>query len=162
MTLYEQLRQAAERLMFAEWQEPQPEMLFGDGDQYLVAVETQSNHRSDQYYWEYAVVTAHCDSETPVSFTVEGESWGWDWDCVRFYIPLSEFRCGAKPKLLPFLLADLERAERMREALEKIANELHDASIAGGRAWDEAKLYALLRKCIEYRRQAAQPSGGAK
>jgi exonuclease I len=63
---------------------------------------------------------------------------------------------------LPALLAEMERAERMREALENFANELHDASIAGGRAWDEAKLYALLRKCIEYRRQAAQSSGGAK
>ena len=63
---------------------------FTSGDQYLVSLKSSSDG-GKTYYWEYAVIRVECDEEF-FEVTCDGESWGWEWDDVDFYMPLSEFR----------------------------------------------------------------------
>lgn len=80
------------------WQKPTPDMLFTDGRQYLVACRYVNRHKPGTYYLEYEIITANCDSETPVRFTCNGDSWDGDWDDVEYFIPLSMF-CLTQPAL---------------------------------------------------------------
>lgn len=65
---------------------------FEDGDQYLVALRIKDGSK---LYWEYSVITVRCD-EDYFDCQCNGESWGWDWDCVEFYIKLSPNHLGMK------------------------------------------------------------------
>ena len=60
---------------------------FGDGDQYLVAVPVST--RGGAHYYEYSVITWDCDEEGAVA-QCNGESWGWDWESVDFYIEMTK------------------------------------------------------------------------
>lgn len=59
---------------------------FEDGSQYLVAVQIVSE-RTPPYEWEYSVITIKAD-EGRFDIECNGESWGWLWEDVEFYIPL--------------------------------------------------------------------------
>jgi hypothetical protein len=68
--------------------EDHPE-LFTDTDQYLVAVQVRYN--DGPCYWEYSVIRFRCDEEF-LAIDCNDEPWGWSWEDVDFYLPLSEFR----------------------------------------------------------------------
>ena len=72
--------------------EDHPE-LFEDGDQYLVAVRCGKN--GGPYYLEYSVIRVHCD-EGYFRITLDGDLWDCGWDDVEFYIPMSQFKLGAR------------------------------------------------------------------
>ena len=62
---------------------------FEDGESYLVRVPV-IDQRYSREYMEYHIITASCDSETPVTFNDQhGDRWcEWDWDDVESYIKL--------------------------------------------------------------------------
>jgi hypothetical protein len=57
-----------------------PEMYCGD--HYLVAVRVVSDEGSREW-WEFAVIAA-----TEGGWDVDGNSWGWSWDEVEWYVPV--------------------------------------------------------------------------
>lgn len=63
--------------------------LFEDGESYLVRVPV-INQRYNREFMEYHIITATCDSETPVTFNDQnGDTWcAWDWEDVEAYIKL--------------------------------------------------------------------------
>ena len=80
------------------WKTRESKTDFEDGEQLLVALQV-SSYPDSRYAWEYHVITANCDSETPASFTCNGESWGWDWEDVELWLPLSRRIPGVHPAL---------------------------------------------------------------
>lgn len=75
---------------------------FGDGDRIIVAVAVcdRSEKPLGKWHWEYHVIVAVVDSETPLYWnTPEGDSWcAWDWRDVewwaiaKFDLPLIQTR----------------------------------------------------------------------
>jgi hypothetical protein len=77
------------------WIKPEPDMMFGDGDQFLVAVPVKCRHGGKDYY-EYSVVIARCDEDMPLDFNTDDGNWAWTWSDVEYFIPLERF---ALPKI---------------------------------------------------------------
>lgn len=66
--------------------------LWGDCDRLLVAVPVRDNRHSKEAGWSYeiSVVVIRCDEDF---FAVElpgGESWGWDFGDIEWFVPLDE------------------------------------------------------------------------
>lgn len=93
----EALKERVEKLAGWKKREEHPK-LFYDGDQYLVAL--QVGQGVGTYHWEYYVVRVRCD-EDYFDVTLDGDSWGWSWEDVEFYIPLSEFRLSPLAAMSP-------------------------------------------------------------
>lgn len=73
-----------------EWRKIDPEQVFHDGDQLLVAVSVRSRFEPNKFYWDYAVVRISCD-EDHFDVDTDGRDWGWSWSDVEWWMPLSEF-----------------------------------------------------------------------
>ena len=73
--------------------------LFEDGEAYLVRVPVL-NQRYSREFMEYHIITASCDSETPVTFNDQnGDHWcAWDWEDVEAYIKFDTLARLTQPK----------------------------------------------------------------
>ena len=58
-----------------------PEMYVGD--HYLVAVRVRNSRDASKEWWEFSVITV-----TEGGFDCDGDSWGWDWSGVEWYVPV--------------------------------------------------------------------------
>lgn len=73
------------------WQEMDLQRLWNDGCQLLVAVPVQNSQRqSDGWYYEFSVVVIKCDEDSFDIETTSGDDWGWELDCIDFFVILSE------------------------------------------------------------------------
>jgi hypothetical protein len=72
------------------WRKAEPNQVFYDGDQLLVAVPVNCRH-GGKPYWEYSVVTVSCDSEH-FSMDTHDNGWGWEWSDVEWWMPLSSYK----------------------------------------------------------------------
>lgn len=65
------------------------EFIFGDGDQYLMAVSVcrDSGKPERGYVTEYSAITVRC-GENYFALEEAGESWGWEWSDVEWFAPL--------------------------------------------------------------------------
>lgn len=73
------------------WKKPEPDKVFWDGEKFVVAVMVTNNDTQTSRY-EYYVIRASCDSDTPVSFVYDesDESFdAWDWEDVDWYISIN-------------------------------------------------------------------------
>lgn len=73
------------------WKKPEPDKVFWDGEKFLVAIMVSNNNTKTSRY-EFYVIRASCDTETPVSFVhdVTDETFDeWDWDDVDWYISIN-------------------------------------------------------------------------
>lgn len=74
-------------LQSLDWQLRTDDDLFYDGDQVLVAVPVRDRYGGGWYY-ELSVITVHCD-EGYFDADLHGESWGWSWSDVEWFVRLS-------------------------------------------------------------------------
>ena len=44
----------------------------------------------DDWFYEYSVIVIRCDEDFFDIETADGNDWGWDLDCVDFYVILGE------------------------------------------------------------------------
>ena len=44
----------------------------------------------DDWFYEYSVIVIRCDEDFFDIETADGNDWGWDLDCIDFYVILSE------------------------------------------------------------------------
>jgi len=83
---------------FPVWRKPEPDKQFWDGERFLVAIwviSTKGKTKREGY--EYYIIRASCDSETPVSFVYDNTDEpdnhepfdDWDWDDVDWYISIN-------------------------------------------------------------------------
>jgi hypothetical protein len=73
------------------WTKAEQDKVFWDGEKFLIAVLVSDNNRQTSRY-EYYVIRASCDSETPVSFVYDesDETFdAWDWEDVDWYISIN-------------------------------------------------------------------------
>jgi hypothetical protein len=75
------------------WKKPESDKMFWDGEKFLVAIMVKvTRGMTQREKYEYYVIRASCDSETPVSFVHDDseESFDvWDWDDVDWYISIN-------------------------------------------------------------------------
>lgn len=73
------------------WQEMDLQRLWNDGCQLLVAVPVQNSQRpSDGWYYEFSVIVIKCDEDSFDIETTCGNEWGWELDCIDYFVILSE------------------------------------------------------------------------
>ena len=69
--------------------------LWNDGTQLLVAVPVNNVIRNTlargpDWYYEFSVIVIRCDEDFFDIESTDGDAWGWELDCVDFYVILSE------------------------------------------------------------------------
>lgn len=77
------------------WETMDPKRLWYDGTQLLVAVPVNSKipnamARGPGWYYEFSVIVIRVDEDYFAIETSDGNSWGWELDCIDFYVILSE------------------------------------------------------------------------
>lgn len=73
------------------WKKPEKDKEFWDGEKFVVAVMVSNNEKQTSRY-EYYVIRASCDSESPISFVHDESNQEfdeWDWDDVDWYISIN-------------------------------------------------------------------------
>ena len=73
------------------WNKPEHDKVFWDGEKFVVAVRVSNNETQTSRY-EYYVIRASCDWDTPVSFVYDEshESFDeWDWEDVDWYLSIN-------------------------------------------------------------------------
>ena len=70
------------------WKEVDPKRLWEDGTQILVAVPVCS--RGESWYYEFSVVVIRCDEDLFRVEASDGDTWGWELDCIDFYVELGQ------------------------------------------------------------------------
>lgn len=75
------------------WCKPEPDKEFWDGEKFLVAIWVRvTRGKTWREGYEYYIIRASCDSETPVSFVHDESDQAfdeWDWEDVDWYIPIN-------------------------------------------------------------------------
>ncbi len=75
------------------WKKPEPDKVFWDGEKFLVAVLAHSfKNGIKKSAYEYYVIEALCDVESPVRFfhnESDQEFDEWDWEDVDWYISIN-------------------------------------------------------------------------
>jgi len=72
------------------WEKPTESRLFVDGERFLIAILVR-DQANDAEYYEYYIIRAVCDAETPVSFVhdaTEDPFDEWAWEDVNWCIPI--------------------------------------------------------------------------
>jgi len=82
------------------WCKPEHDKQFWDGEKFLVAIlVTITKGMTKREGYEYHIIRASCDSETPVSFVHDNTDEPfdeWDWDDVDWYISINHKEVGGK------------------------------------------------------------------
>lgn len=71
------------------WREALPNAIFDDQSQLLVAVPIL-NRFSEGWHYDFEVVTVRCDEDYFALVDTDGDSWGWSYDDIDFYVVLNK------------------------------------------------------------------------
>lgn len=110
---------------------------FCDGDQMLVAVQYHSRHKPGQLLYEYRIIVANVDPELGADLVgVDDSDWGWTWDDVEWWLPMSEFR-------LPQLAvgAGTIRESELKSRVSDVARRI---GVAANPAWIREELERIV------------------
>jgi len=71
---------------------------FSDGEQMLVAVPCCDHGDRAKRWWEVVVIVARCDEDEDgdvrCEFELDGNPWGWEWEDVEWWMPMSDIKAG--------------------------------------------------------------------